>query len=563
MTTAAPSKRPRKSSRPLTPHECIQLFPGYDPWRDADEYEFVPELAEGKIAFIEKHIVHTEGAKAGQPYILAPHQRGMAYMIWGWRHKVTGLRRINEIWYYVPRKNSKSTDLAVFMAAEFMTCKGWRKQYYSCASGEKQAAIVYGMFKAMCKMNTEMGKRVRVYLQPKSIVRLADESIYRPLPENAEVEHGKNVYWVLCDETHTYSSGDLVVAMRTGQAAQPERLLMHATTADYMRESFCNQQYDYACKVRDGVIVNPNYLPVIYEISQETLNADPDAWKKPEHWAKCNPLYGLNVDIGFLKVECQRAIDDPSYENEFKRLHCNIRTETSERMIASERWALNDGVFPPGHFKGRKPVAASLDCSATSDATSLNILYEHPVSGYESVWFHWMPRQSAMEYERKYSKPFSVWEKQGWVTLTDGDQIHYDRIRDEILTICSEHGVTEINVDPLFQAIQLCQQLEEAGLAIQYFKCNMVNLTAATAEFLRFVNSGEFLHGNNAFMREQSANAVLSRRQELMMPDKAKSAGKIDGIIAACMSMATALLNRKPKGSVYETRGLITFGADE
>jgi hypothetical protein len=29
------------------------------------------------------------------------------------------------------------------------------------------------------------------------------------------------------------------------------------------------------------------------------------------------------------------------------------------------------------------------------------------------------------------------------------------------------------------------------------------------------------------------------------------------------MSMATALLKRKPKGSVYETRGFITFGGED
>jgi len=550
--------------RPPTPRECIEMLPGYDPYRDADEYEFVPELAEAKIQFIEKHIVHTEGALAGKPYLLAPHQRGLAYMLWGWRHRVTKLRRINEIWYYVPRKNSKSTDLAVFMCCEFMTCKGWRRQYYSCASGEKQSAIVYGMIKAMCKMNPAIGERVRVYLQPKSIVRLADESIYRPLPENAEVEHGKNVYWVLCDETHTYKSGDLVVAMRTGQAAQPERLLMHATTADYMRESFCNQQYDYACKVRDGVIKNPNYLPVIYEISQETLNEYPDAWKDPQYWAQCNPLYGLNVDIGFLRAECQRAIDDPSYENEFKRLHCNIRTETSERMIASERWSMNDGAFPIGHFKGREPIAASLDCGSTSDSTSFNILFgAADGDGYEAVWFHWMPRVKAQEYERKYAKPFSVWEREGWVTLTDGDQIHYDRIKDDIMMLCAQYGVKSLNVDPLFQSVQLCQQLQDEGLEVIYWKCNMVNMTAPTGEVLRFINSGMLKHGDNGFMREQSANAVLSRRQEMCMPDKAKSAGKIDGIVTLIMSMATALLKRKPKASVYETRGFITFGDDE
>lgn len=537
----------------LSPIDCIRSIPGYDPFRDADAYTFNPEWAEPKIQFIETNFFHTEGPNAGKPYLLEKHQRGIAYMIWGWRHNVTGHRRINEIWNYIPRKNSKSTDLAVFMGTEFFTCPLWRQQYYSVASGEKQANIIYKYLASVIKLNKEMQKRVRVYKTPKSIERLKDASIYQPLPANAEVEHGRNVYWVLCDETHTYPSGDLVIAMRTGMAAQPERLLMHATTADYMRQSFCNDQYDYACKVRDGVIRNPNYLPVIFEISSATLQSEPDAWKKEEHWKACNPLYGLNVDPGFLRAECQRAIDEPGYENEFKRLHCNIRTETSERMISTEQWNRNDGDFTPGYFTGKRPVAASLDCSSTSDATSLNITYDRPGGGFDAVWYHWMPREKATEYERKYAKPYSVWEREGWINLTDGDQIHYDRIRDEIVQICSERGITSINVDPLFQSIQLCQQLEEAGLEIVYFKCNMTNMTAPTGEFLRFIGSGQYRHGNNAFMRDQSANVVLSRRGEMMMPDKAKSAGKIDGIVSAIMSMATALQRKANNESAYNS----------
>jgi phage terminase large subunit-like protein len=131
------------------------------------------------------------------------------------------------------------------------------------------------------------------------------------------------------------------------------------------------------------------------------------------------------------------------------------------------------------------------------------------------------------------------------------------------MALCSVYGVKAIAVDPLFQSVQLCQQLQDEGLDVEYFKCNMVNLTAPTGETLRFINSGALRHGNNGFMRDQSANAVLSRRQEMCMPDKAKSAGKIDGIVTLIMSMATALLKRKPKGSVYETRGFITFGGED
>ncbi len=532
----------------MTAQEYIHVLPGYDPWRDAEEYDFVPELAEEKIQFIESNIVHTEGVMAGKPYILAPHQRAIIYMIYGWRHKETGFRRITEVMYYVPRKNSKSTDCAVILNTEQCTCADWRQQNYSAGSNERMAQIVYKIMRAQIRANPEMQKRFRVYESPRSIVRLADDTIYQPLPANAEMEHGKNVHFALCDETHTYKSGDLVVALRTGMAAQDEPLLMHATTADYMRESFCNDLYDYAVKVRDGEIKNPKFLPIIFEADPAKVKADPDYWKTEAAWEEANPLYGISVRKSFLQSECQRAIDDPSYENEFKRLHLNIRTESSERMISSDRWSLNDGLL---EFEGREVVAAALDCGATTDATSLCLLFDRDGGGFDAKWFHWMPQKKALEYETKYSKPFSEWERGGWCKLTDGDQIDYELIRQDLNQIAAEFPIKELQFDPLFQSIQLGQQLVEDGWNIQAFKCNMVNLTAPTAEFLRLVNTGKFRHGNNPFMRDQSGNAVLRRRAEYMMPDKAKSSGKIDGIVTATMCVAIAMRNRENKVSKY------------
>jgi len=469
---------------------------------------------------------------------------------------VEGYRRIKEALYYCSRKGSKSTDCAVILNTIIFTEPDWRMQIYGCASAERQSQKVFNIMKAQIKANPALEEQVRIYKQPASIQRLFDESTYLPLPDNADVEHGANVRACLCDEIHTYKSAALPVVMRTGMIAQKEPLMLYATTADFLRPSFCNDQLDYAKKILNGTVRNPRYLPMVYEPDPEKLKQNPLYWQQEECWRECNPMYGIVIPPEAMREECDKAIADPSYENEFKRLLCNIQTEVNESMIEASRWALNDGDYPPGHFIGRTPVAVSLDCSSTSDSTSLNLLFEAEDEGYENLWYHWMPRASAEEAERKYSKPYSVWDREGWIILTDGDQIHYDRIRDEILAICAQFGITELNVDPLFQAIQLCQQLEEAGLKIQYFKCNMVNMTAPTKEMLRFTNMGQFKHGNNGFMREQAVNAILVRRQEMQMPDKAKSKGKIDGIVSSIMSMATAMTKKKKPESIYETRGL-------
>ena len=164
-----------------------------------------------------------------------------------------------------------------------------------------------------------------------------------------------------------------------------------------------------------------------------------------------------------------------------------------------------------------------------------------------------------MEYERKQRLPFTAWEKAGCVEILPGDQIDYGIVRARLNEIQKQYHIKDLAVDPLFQGVQLCQNLEEDKWKVTYFKCNYTNMTGPTAELLRFINGGQFGHGDNPIMRWQAGNAVLIRNSTgCQRPSKASSEGKIDGIVTAVMSLAMALQN-KPAGSVYLTRGLISF----
>jgi phage terminase large subunit-like protein len=81
---------------------------------------------------------------------------------------------------------------------------------------------------------------------------------------------------------------------------------------------------------------------------------------------------------------------------------------------------------------------------------------------------------------------------------------------------------------------------------------------------LRLINRGEFHHGNNPVMLWQSGNAILTRNSsDNLKPGKAHKEHKIDGIIAAMMALAMAMQARESTTSVYERRGLLTFGGND
>ena len=48
--------------------------------------------------------------------------------------------------------------------------------------------------------------------------------------------------------------------------------------------------------------------------------------------------YGISVKRDFIKRECKRADEEPSYENTFKRLHLNMRTSQDVKWIDVAKW---------------------------------------------------------------------------------------------------------------------------------------------------------------------------------------------------------------------------------
>ena len=51
-------------------------------------------------------------------------------------------------------------------------------------------------------------------------------------------------------------------------------------------------------------------------------------------WKRVNSNLDVSVNREYLERECRRAQDTPSYENTFKRLHLNIRTQQDVRWLS-------------------------------------------------------------------------------------------------------------------------------------------------------------------------------------------------------------------------------------
>jgi phage terminase large subunit-like protein len=410
----------------------------------------------------------------------------------------------------------------------------------------------------MVEQSPHLAKRCSIYGggssagQAKSIVREADRSFLRCVSADADNKHGGNTHLAIIDELHVQPDRDLVDVFQTSMAsanrAQP--LLILITTADFERASICNEKHDYASKVRDGVIDDPSFLPVIYEAARD------EPWDDEATWRRANPNLGVSVSLEYLQRECKKAKEVPAYENTFRRLHLNQKTETDVRAIPMDRW----------DECGRIPVSArelegaacygGLDLSTTTDLSAFVLLFPGE-EGYQVLPYFWAPREGARTRERRDRVPYEQWIKAGLITATEGDVIDYDVIRRDVNDLAQRFRITEVAADR-WNATQILTQLAGDGLEVVSFGQGYQSMTAPTKELLALVTSRRLAHGGHPVLRWMASNmATESDAAGNLKPSKKKSTERIDGMVALIMALGRALF-RDEDGSVYDDQG-ITF----
>jgi len=304
---------------------------GYDPNRDSEGYWFDSQEAEKRIRFFEVGLTHTKGHLKGKPFVLEPWERNIIATLFGWKNE-DGRRRYREAFIFVPRKNGKSTIAAgITLCVLYVDGEGAAECY--CVAGDlDQTDMVYGTAAAMVRQNKKLDSISKVRDSRKRIIY--GDSFFRAIPADDKGAHGFNLHFVCGDELHTWPGRDLKDTLHTGTGFRQQPLEVYITTAGFELSSIAGETYTYACKVRDGVIKDAAFLPVIYEATKEL------DWRTEEAWKKANPNYGVSVRKDYLAAECKKAIDNPAYENTFKRLHLNQWTEQKTRWIKMEDWRL-------------------------------------------------------------------------------------------------------------------------------------------------------------------------------------------------------------------------------
>lgn len=533
----------------------MRKLKGYQPTKFmAEDSHYSKKAADYAVNFIEC-LSHTKGTWAGKQFELIDWQERIIRDLFG-VIKPNGYRQFNTAYIEIPKKNGKS-ELAAAVAL-LLTCGDGeeRAEVYGCAADRQQASIVFEVAADMVRMCPALSKRVKILASQKRIIYTPTNSFYQVLSAEAYSKHGFNIHGVVFDELHTQPNRKLFDVMTKGSGdARMQPLYFLITTAGTDTHSICYEQHQKAKDILEGRKHDPTFYPVIYGAE------DDEDWTDPEVWKKANPSLGETIGMDKVVTACNSAKENPGEENSFRQLRLNQWVKQSIRWMPMQKWDLCNFSVSEKQLEGRV-CYGGLDLSSTTDITAFVLVFP-PVDEedkYSILPYFWLPEETLDLRVRRDHVPYDIWQRQGFLTTTEGNVVHYGFIENFIDELGQRFYIKEIAFDR-WGAVQMSQNLEGLGFTMVQFGQGYKDMSPPTKELMRLVLNQQIAHGGHPVLRWMMDNIFIKTDPAgNIKPDKEKSTEKIDGAVATIMALDRAIrCGAETAESIYDERDLFVI----
>jgi len=487
---------------------------------------------------------------AGQPFLLEQWQKEYIGQLFGTMND-NGQRQYRTSYVQIPRKNGKSNLLAAVALAMLFVEKEAGAEIYCCASSRDQANAIFDVCKQMVRNKAVLTNGCKVFRN--SIVLNGTNSFLKAVASDAGVLHGANASCVLYDEVHTAKTDELWNVMATSMGARSQPLMFGISTAGlFDPNSICYKLYDYGKKVREGVIQDDTFLPLIYEADPEDDIHDPDVWKK------ANPNFGVSIKPEYFEKMSQEAKSMTSTEVAFRQLHLNQWVNSLASWITDSEWMDSAGMIPWNQLKGRD-CYAGLDLAATEDVTAFVMVFPWDDGSIKVVPKLFVSQAAVDRRHKQTGGSYASFVSNGELIVTDGNSTDYDVIQRVILECAESYNVKSVAYDR-WNSNSLVQQLTDKGIEMDPFGQGFISMTAPIKNAEILIKKKLLHHGGHGMLRWMAANVVTKKDDaENVKFSKSKAGDKIDGVIAMIMALGEMITSEGKDmtgSSTYESQGI-------
>lgn len=489
--------------------------------------------SERNIAWIQEFCRVPDGMAVGKPVLLREWQKAELRKIYDNPH---GTRQAI---ISFPRKNGKTALIAFLLLLHLCGPEARpNSQLYSTGQSREQAATVFKLAAKAVRLSPMLRAEVTIRDTAKEMVCAELGTFYAALSADKSTAHGKSPIFAIHDELGQVKGpvSQLYEAVETGMGAHQSPLSVIISTQAPTDADLLSTLIDHALTGAD-----PHTTVSVYSAP---LDADPFS---EATLAACNPAWGdfLNADEIMRTMKAAREM--PSGEPAYRNLHLNQRVDASSPFVSRTAWAGCGGDVAPD-FDGCD-VYAGLDLSETSDLTALVTMARIDGKWHVRPVF-WLPGSGLTEKSRQDRVPYQVWHKQGFLAATPGRSIEYDYVAEHIFALHQDQPFRKIAFDRWnFKHLRPC--LQRAGFAdheiegdtaiFEQFGQGFASMSPALRTLEGMILNGQIVHGNHPVLAMCAMNAtVMTDSTGNRKLTKAKSHGRIDGMIALAMAAAVA-----------------------
>jgi len=506
-------------------------------------YHFDNAAAEVVCNFIEL-MPHVKGkwAKQNETIKLGPWQCFLLCVAFGWKRAADGLRRFREIYWEIPRKNGKSVLGAGIGNYMFIGDGEYGAEVYSGATSEKQAWEVFGPAKQMLEKSPDICEDASVEVNAKSLFRTSDNSKF--LPVIGKPGDGSSPHCAIIDEYHEHLTSDQYDTMATGMGAREQPMIVIITTAGTSMAGPCRDKHLQARKVLEGVAENDELFAVIYGIDEaESEGEKGDDWADPNSLRKANPNYGVSVGADYLLSQQRQAVLNAENQNRFRTKHLNQWCSSKSSWMNMALYdACENRALDEKQFVGDSCLLV-LDLASKNDICEKLKLFSRMAGGLRHYYVfakHYLPEKS-IESDRTNKGLYEKWVNEGHLTATDGSEIDFDFIGEEVRRDAERNKVDEILYDK-WRAVQLAQQLTKDGATCIEYPQTVATMSLPMKELMAAVRAGRFHHNGDPVLKWMFSNVVAKTdAKDNIYPRKEKDELKIDGAVACIMGVGRAM----------------------
>lgn len=508
-------------------------MPAVRDWRRLPSRELT--RAERAMAFAERHLVVPEGKLVGQPLRLARFQEEFFYSVFD---NPAGTR---EAILSMGRKNAKTATIAIILLVFLDGPEAVENaRYQSGALAKKQAAEVYNYAAKMAAMSSTLCKRIRAVPSSKRLVGLAMGTEYEALAAEGATAHGGSPLLAILDEAGQVKGpyNAFFEAICTSQGAHERPLRIWISTQGRTDGDLFNRLIDDAAGADDPTIVCH-----VYRAPEDCELDDQAAWQA------ANPALGLFKSRDDMVVDAAKAMRLPEAENTFRWLHLNQRVNPFSPFLSRDVWQANAAAPDDDAFRYGE-VYGGLDLSQTTDLTAFVLVARWQDRWHVRPWF-FMAEGLIPDRAKADRVPYDVWAKQGLIVATPGRVVALDWVAAKIEEATAGLPVKAIAFDR-WRMPMLQLELDRAGLALpmQEFGQGFASMSPAVAAVEEAALQELICHGGHPVLNMCVGNAVAVRdpagNRKL---DKARSTGRIDGIVALAMAMGVAAMHKEEPAS--------------